>query len=175
MRTRRALPLGLVAAVLWLLPGPAHAVEMLSLSDVTCGGFAVTGSGLPGDTRLVLAVGEHVSSRPVRSVPVRTDATGNLRATVELSLAGFDEVTVAVLDRADGRTLVIGNHQFASACQPGVPRPSPAAGTLARTGGITRHQLGLLLVGLGLLGAGLLAAATTAYRGSHARGTHAGG
>jgi hypothetical protein len=104
----------------------------------------------------------------VRSVPARTSADGSVRAALQVSLAGFGEVSVAVLGPG-GDTLVIGNHQFATPC--------PAARTtdaLATTGPTT-HQLGLLLAGIGLLGLGLVVGARTAYRGTHSRGTHARG
>jgi hypothetical protein len=166
---RRALRAGLAAALLWLFPGGAvGAAEMLSFDTVTCAGLTVTGTGLPGGMPLVLAVSERTSGPVVRSVPARTSADGTVRAALRVSLAGFGEVSVAVLGPG-GDTLVIGNHQFATPC--------PAARTtdaLATTGPTT-HQLGLLLAGIGLLGLGLVVGARTAYRGTHSRGTHARG
>jgi len=165
--TKRVLRIGLAAAVLWLVPGTgaARTTEMLSLTNVTCGSLTVTGTGLPGNAPVTLLLSEQASSPVVRSVPLRTSATGTVRVDVRVSLAGFDEVSATAVG-PQGDTLVIGSHQFARPCP-----PARAAGALATTG-VTLHQLGLLLVGLGLLALGALVRARTAYRGTHARGTY---
>jgi len=165
--TRRALRVGLVTAMLCLLPGAgsAGATEMLSLTGVTCGGLTVTGTGLPANARLALAVSERTSSPVVRSVPATTNAAGTLRVNLRVSLAGFGEVSVAVVGPGSA-TLVIGSHQFASPC------PAARTADVLATTGVTLHQLGLLLLALALLALGVLVQAKTAYRGTHTRGTH---
>src|SRR6266705_634283 len=160
VRIRRVLPIGLVATLLWLSGGAAHAVQLLSVADVTCGGLSVTGTGLPADTLLVLAVRQHPLGPAVRSLTVRTTAEGTARADVHASFAGFDEVSVAALDAAGRRTLVIASHQFA--------RPCPAEQPVLPVTGAAQDRPWLLATGLGLVVVGIGVRARTAYRGTHA-------
>jgi hypothetical protein len=156
---RRLALLGAGTALLVMLgAGLASADSTIQITGMTCSTLKATGSGLPANADLDLAVINQDNGRVVRRLTATTDSAGSFELAAKVPTAGIEDLRLLV-NGADGTRIGFADHAMA---------PGHAMCPLPYTG--PGHVALLLTFGAGMLTLGAALLRTQAYRPTHLAG-----
>jgi hypothetical protein len=143
------------ALLVMLLAAPASAAPAIQITGMTCSTLSATGSDLPPNAELDLAVVNQDNGKVLRRVTAPTTATGAFKVDVKVQTAGVKNMRLVVASQ-DGTRIGFADYGMAAGHET-CPLPYTGPG----------HQLALLAAGAGALALGLALLRSQAYRGTH--------
>jgi LPXTG-motif cell wall-anchored protein len=152
---RRLTLLGAGTALLvMLMAGSASAQTSIQITGMTCSTLSATGSQLPANADLDLAIINQDTGEVLRSLKATTDANGSFKVSAKVPTGGVRDIRLLVASR--GTQIGFADHAMAAGHEM-CPLPNTGPGEYAL----------LLAIGAGMLAGGAALLRTQAYRGTH--------